>query len=200
LYLWGVRGADEQIVGHPVEMLIEAPGPFRRNGPKGVTIMSANESPLDRVRVLAERVASSYGLDIFDVELKREGGQQVLRVIVDRPGPAATPEESVSIDDCARVAEELGTMLDVEDVMPGGYTFEVSSPGLDRPLRSADDYRRFAGRWAKIVTSEPVQRQTAFAGRVKGIEGDDVLFESEGKKLVKLPLRLISRARLEVEF
>jgi ribosome maturation factor RimP len=121
-------------------------------------------------------------------------------VIVDRPGPAATPEESVSIDDCARVAEELGTLLDVEDVMPGGYTFEVSSPGLDRPLRSADDYRRFAGRWAKIVTSEPVQRQTAFAGRVKGIEGDDVLFESEGRKLIKLPLRLISRARLEVEF
>jgi ribosome maturation factor RimP len=162
--------------------------------------MGAFVQPLDRVRALATRVASSYGLDIFDVELKREGGQQVLRVIVDRPGPAATPEESVSIDDCARVAEELGTLLDVEDVMPGGYTFEVSSPGLDRPLRSAEDYRRFAGRWAKIVTSQPVERQTAFSGRVKGIEGDDVLFESEGKKLMKLPLRLISRARLEVEF
>jgi ribosome maturation factor RimP len=156
--------------------------------------------PLDRVRELAVRVAAAYGLDIFDVELKREGGEQVLRVVVDRPGPAATPEESVSIEDCARVAEDLGTLLDVEDVMPGEYTFEVSSPGLDRPLRAADDYRRFAGRWAKIVTSEPVNRQTAFAGRVKGIEGDDVLFESEGKKLVKLPLRLISRARLEVEF
>ena len=162
--------------------------------------MGAFVQPLDRVRELAARVAGSYGLEIFDVELKREGGQQVLRVIVDRPGPAATPEESVSIDDCSRVAEELGTLLDVEDVMPGGYTFEVSSPGLDRPLRTADDYRRFAGRWAKIVTTEPVERQTAFAGRVKGIEGDDVLFESEGRKLMKLPLRLISRARLEVEF
>lgn len=162
--------------------------------------MGALVQPLDRVRELATRVASTYGLDIFDVELKREGGQQVLRVIVDRPGPAATPEESVGIDDCARVAEDLGTMLDVEDVLPGGYTFEVSSPGLDRPLRTADDYRRFAGRWAKIVTSQPVERQTAFAGRVKGIEGDDVLFESEGRKLVKLPLRLIRRAHLEVEF
>ena len=162
--------------------------------------MGTDKSPLQRVRELAERVASSYGLEIFDVELKREGGQQVLRVIVDRPGPAAKPEESVSIDDCARVAEDLGTLLDVEDVIPTEYTFEVSSPGLDRPLRTADDYRRFAGRWAKIVTSEPVQRQTAFAGRVKGIEGEDVLFESEGKKLMKLPLRLITRARLEVEF
>ena len=162
--------------------------------------MGAFVQPLDRVRELATRVAGTYGLEIFDVELKREGGQQVLRVVVDRPGPAARPEESVSIDDCARVAEELGTLLDVEEVMPGGYTFEVSSPGLDRPLRTPDDYRRFAGRWAKIVTSQPVQRQTAFSGRVKGIEGDDVLFESEGKKLIKLPLRLISRARLEVEF
>lgn len=157
-------------------------------------------SALERVKELAIRVASSYGLDIFDVELKREGGQLVLRVFVDRPGPSATPEESVSIEDCARVAEDLGTLLDVEDVMPGEYTFEVSSPGLDRPLRNADDYRRFAGRWAKIVTSEPVQRQTAFAGRLKGVDGEDVLFESEGKKLMKLPLRLISRARLDIEF
>ena len=136
---------------------------------------------LERVRELAERVASSYGLEIFDVELKRERGQQVLRVVVDRPGPAAKPEESVSIDDCARVAEDLGTLLDVEDVIPTEYTFEVSSPGLDRPLRTADDYRRFAGRWAKIVTSEPVQRQTAFAGRVKGIEGEDVLLSRKAR-------------------
>ncbi len=157
-------------------------------------------SPLERVREMAARIAGSYGLDIFDVELKREGGQHVLRVIVDRPGPASKPEESVSIEDCARVAEELGTLLDVEDVMPGEYTFEVSSPGLDRPLRHADDYRRFAGRWAKVVTSQPVERQTAFSGRLKGVEGDDVLFESEGKKLVRLPLSLIKRGRLDLEF
>lgn len=153
---------------------------------------------------MAVRIAGAYGLDIFDVELKREGGQQVLRVIVDRPGPASKPEESVSIGDCARVAEELSTMLDVEDVIPSGYTFEVSSPGLDRPLRHADDYRRFAGRWAKIVTSRPVERQTAFSGRLRGVEGDaneeDVLFESEGKKLMKLPLRFIKRAHLDLEF
>jgi ribosome maturation factor RimP len=149
---------------------------------------------------MATRIAAVYGLDIFAVELKREHGQQVLRVVLDRPGPAATPEESVSIEDCARVAEELNTLLDVEDVIPSAYTFEVSSPGLDRPLRHAEDYRRFAGRWAKIVTSEPVNRQTAFNGRLKGIEGDDVLFESEGKKPMRLPLRLIARARLDVEF
>jgi ribosome maturation factor RimP len=146
-------------------------------------------------------VAASYGLDIDDVELRREGGQQVLRVVLDRPGPNRTAEESVSVDDCARVSEELSAILDVEEVVPADrYTLEVSSPGLDRPLRRADDYRRFAGRRAKIVLAEPVARQTAFAGRVLGLEGDDVLFESEGGKQVRLPLRLITRARLDVEF
>jgi ribosome maturation factor RimP len=148
---------------------------------------------------MAARVAATYGLEIFDVELKRERGGQVLRVVLDRPGPNATPEESVSIEDCAKVAEELGTMLDVDDVVTGEYTFEVSSPGLDRPLRNAEDYRRFAGRWAKIVTSQPVERQTAFNGRLKGIDGDDVLFESEGRKPMRLPLKLISRGRLDLE-
>ena len=157
--------------------------------------------PLERVREAATRVAASYGLDIFEGELRREGGQQVLRVVLDRPGPNRTAEESVSLEDCARVSEELSAILDVEDVVPADrYTLEVSSPGLDRPLRDADDYRRFAGRRAKIVLSEPVARQTAFAGRVLGIEGDDVLFESEGGKQVYLPLRLITRARLDVEF
>jgi ribosome maturation factor RimP len=157
-------------------------------------------TPLDRIREIAARVADTYGLQIDDVILRREGGQDVLRVILDRPGPAATPEESVSIADCEKVSHELGTILDVEDLVPARYTLEVSSPGLDRPLRDADDYRRFAGRLAKIVTREPINRQTAFAGRLRGLEGDDVLFESEGGKMVRLPLRLISRARLDVEF
>jgi ribosome maturation factor RimP len=157
--------------------------------------------PLERVRDVAARVAASYGLDIFDVELRREGGRQVLRVVLDRPGPNLTAEESVSLDDCARVSEELSAVLDVEDIVPADhYTLEVSSPGLDRPLRHADDYRRFAGRCAKVVLSAPVERQTAYAGRVLGVEGEDVLFEKEGGKHVRLPLRLISRARLDVEF
>jgi ribosome maturation factor RimP len=132
----------------------------------------------------------------------------VLRVVLDRPwtGPAPEPEPGpdsdagVTLDDCARVSEELSTVLDVEDVLPESYTLEVSSPGLDRPLRHADDYRRFAGRLAKVVLAEPVNRQTAFAGRLRGVEGEDVLFESEGGKAMRLPLRLISRARLDVEF
>jgi ribosome maturation factor RimP len=157
-------------------------------------------TPLERIRDIAGRVASTYGLLIDDVTMRREGRQDVLRVVLDRPGTGATAEESVSITDCERVSQELGTLLDVEDLLPDSYTLEVSSPGLDRPLRAADDYRRFAGRLAKIVTREPVNRQTAFAGRLRGLDGDEVLFESEGGKIVRLPLRLISRARLDVEF
>jgi ribosome maturation factor RimP len=155
---------------------------------------------LERIREIAARVAAAYGLEIFDILMRREGKQQVLRVVVDRPGPAAKPEESVSIADCEKVSHELGTILDVEDLVPASYTLEVSSPGLDRPLRRAEDYARFAGRMAKIVTSEPVNRQTAFRGRLRGLEGDVVLFESEGGKSIRLPLKLISRARLDVEF
>ena len=157
-------------------------------------------TPLERIREIAGRVAGTHGLVIDDVSMRREGRQQVLRVILDRPGPAATPADSVSIADCATVSHELGTILDVEDLLPDSYTLEVSSPGLDRPLRGAADYERFAGRRAKIVTREPINRQTAFAGRLRGLEGDDVLFESEGGKMVRLPLRAISRARLDVEF
>lgn len=145
-------------------------------------------------------MAAAHGLAIDNVTTAREGRQHVVRVTLDRPGPAATPDDSVSIADCETVSHELGTILDVEDLLPERTTLEVSSPGLDRPLRHADDYRRFAGRLAKIVMSEPINRQTAFAGRLQGLDGDEVLFESEGGKLVRLPLGLIRRARLDVEF
>ena len=157
-------------------------------------------TPLQRVKEIANRVAAAYGLEIFEITMRRESGGEGLRVVLDRPGPAATPEDSVSIADCEKVSHELSTILDVEDVIKGAYTLEVSSPGLDRPLRHADDYRRFAGRAAKIVTREPVNRQTAFSGRIRGMDGDEVLFEKEGGKEVRLPLNLISRARLDVEF
>jgi ribosome maturation factor RimP len=157
-------------------------------------------TPLERIQEIAARVAGSHGLEIFDVTMHREGGRQVLRVVIDKPGPAATPEESVSIGDCETVSHELGTILDVEDLLPEGCTFEVSSPGLDRPLRDAGDYRRFEGRLAKIVMAAPVDRQTAFAGRLRGFEGDAVLLEAQGGKLHRLPLAQVSRARLDVEF
>ncbi len=148
--------------------------------------------------MIASRVAGSYGLDVFDVQFRREGPGMVLRVQLDRPGPAATAEESVSIQDCASVSRDLSAVLDVEDVVPVAYTLEVSSPGLDRPLRHADDYRRFAGRRAKIVMREPVDGQAFFKGQLKGMEGANVVID-DGKPH-RVPLGVITRANLEVEF
>jgi ribosome maturation factor RimP len=161
--------------------------------------------PLEQIRAIAERVAASRGLEVWDIQSRRETGGHVVRVFIDRPGPAATPDESVSIEDCEQVNREMSTILDVEDPLPFAYTLEVSSPGLDRPLRREHDYERFVGRLAKIVVSEPVDNQKAFDGRLRGIdrsgtEGDTVLLEAANKRIHRLPLRLIRRGRLEVEF
>jgi len=156
--------------------------------------------PLEQVRGIAERVARSHGLEVWDVVRRRETQGQVIRVFIDRPGPAATPEESVSIEDCELVSREIGTILDVEDPLPFAYTLEVSSPGLDRPLRGEADYRRFAGRLAKIVVSEAVDNQKAFEGRLRGVEDAAVLLEGPRGRMHRLPMRLIARGRLEVEF
>ena len=163
--------------------------------------MSREIDVAEQVRNVATRVAHTYGLDIFDVQFRREAAGMVLRVLIDRPGAAATAEESVSVEDCAHVSRDLSAVLDVEDLVPTAYTLEVSSPGLDRPLRHADDYRRFAGRRAKIVMREAVDGQTFFKGRLAGvIDGRAVLIDGEDGRRHEVPLGLITRANLEVEF
>ena len=156
--------------------------------------------PLEQIRAIAERVARSHGLEVWDIVSRRETTGQIVRVFIDRPGPAATAEESVSIEDCEQVSHEIGTILDVEDPLPFAYTLEVSSPGLDRPLRGEQDYRRFAGRLVKIVVGEAVDNQTAFEGRLRGVEDGTVLLEGPKGRMHRLPMQLITRARLEVEF
>jgi ribosome maturation factor RimP len=166
----------------------------------------ANER-LTRIREAADRVARSYGLEIFDVQLRRESIGTVLRVTIDRPdrGVVEAPEDAVGIEDCQRVSRDLSAILDVEEedlaeaALGQKYTLEVSSPGLDRPLRHAADYRRFSGRLAKLVTTEPLDGQSAFAGRLRGVEEGAVVLE-EGRKTHKVPLDRIKRAQLAVEF
>jgi ribosome maturation factor RimP len=155
---------------------------------------------VDRIRAIAERVAASFGLEVFDVQFRREASGMVLRVQIDRPGPAATAEESVSVEDCANVSRDMSAILDVEDVLPAAYTLEVSSPGLDRPLRRADDYTRFAGRRARLVTREKVDGQTFFLGRLAGLDGDTILLDGDDHKRHRLPLGAVARANLEVDF
>jgi ribosome maturation factor RimP len=161
-------------------------------------------SVVERIRRAATRVAASYGLDVFDVQFRREAAGMVVRIQIDRPGAAATAEESVSVDDCARVSRDLSAVLDVEDVVPGSYTLEVSSPGLDRPLLQLDDYRRFVGRLAKLVVSEAIDGQLFIRGRLAGIDAAGsspvVMIDGEGGRRHRVPFRLIRRGKLEVEF
>src|SRR5919198_1407177 len=154
---------------------------------------------VEQVRAMASRVAAGYGLDVFDVQFRREGSGMVLRVQLDRPGPAATAEESVSVEDCASVSRDLSAILDVEDIIPSAYILEVSSPGLDRPLRSADDYRRFAGRRAKVVMRAPIDGQTFLRGILGGVDGGHILIDGEDHKRHRVPLDAVRRANLEVE-
>jgi len=170
-------------------------------------VTSTSSDDLDRLRAEASRIAVSHGLELFDLQLRREAIGWVLRVIVDRP-PRAVPEvdssaDAVGIDDCRRVSEDLSALLDVDEALVGtitqAYTLEVSSPGLDRPLRGAADYRRFEGRLAKIVTREPIDGQSHFAGRLSGLDGDVVLI-TEGRRVHRVPLDAVRRARLDVEF
>jgi ribosome maturation factor RimP len=155
---------------------------------------------IENVRVLAGRVADALGLDLFDVQFRREGRGMVLRVQIDRPGAAATAEECVSVEDCARVSRDLSALLDVEDVVPTAYILEVSSPGLDRPLRREADYDRFAGRRAKLVVGVAVDGQMFFKGRLGGVEDRAVVIETDDGRRHRVPVHVITRANLEVDF
>jgi ribosome maturation factor RimP len=167
-----------------------------------------NEAAVALVRSMAGRVAASYGLVLFAVQLRREPVGWVLRIVIDRPvrrdatGTVLVEhvEEAIGIEECQQVSEDLSALLDVEDPLERQYTLEVSSPGLDRPLRDEDDYRRFAGRLAKIVVRDAVEGQMHFEGRLRGVEGDEVLLTVGRDKETRIPLSAVSRARLAVEF
>ena len=140
---------------------------------------------------LAQRAAEPFGLEVAWVELKRHGGATLFRVFIDS-------ESGVGLEECQRVSERLGVILDVEDPIESSYTLEVSSPGLDRPLFSEKDYQRFAGRLARIKTREPLDGKRHFRGRLLGLEDDRIVLESKDGRL-RIPFPLIESGRLEVE-
>jgi ribosome maturation factor RimP len=168
---------------------------------------------LEKIREAAERVARSEGLEIVDVEWKI-GKQRFLRVYIDRVPPpvaaeialgepVADPFPKISHADCERVSQQLSVILDVEELVPGpGYILEISSPGMDRALKTAADFQRFAGRLAKVSTSEPIGEAKFFEGRLKGFAEGKVRMELKGKeaRVVEIPVETIRKANLVVEF
>ena len=144
------------------------------------------------VRAVAQRVVDGRGFELVDVEVKRGRGESIVRLFVDKEG-------GIGLAELQSVSEEVSAILDAEDPIESNYTLEVSSPGLDRPLRHEADYRRFAGRLAKIVSTEPLNGQSAFSGRITGVDAGDVLLE-EGRKTHRVPVARIKRGQLVVEF
>jgi ribosome maturation factor RimP len=116
---------------------------------------------LEQVREIAERVAASAGLEVVEVEMRGSGTRRMLRIFIDKPG-------GVTHEDCANLSREVGTILDVEDAIPGGsYLLEISSPGLDRKLSRPADYERFTGSRVKLTTRNPVNGMRHFEGRLE---------------------------------
>ncbi len=154
---------------------------------------------MEHIRAICERVAASSGLELVEVDFRGGGKARMLRVVIDKPG-------GVTHEDCANLSREVGTILDVEDVVPGAsYTLEVSSPGLDRKLTKAADYQRFTGSRVRLVTREPVAGRRDFDGRLESFTDGRLTLEVPGKKKqppsrVEIELANVEKAHLVPEF
>lgn len=155
--------------------------------------------PIEKIREIAERVAADSGLEVVEVDLRGAGKARMLRITIDKP-------EGVTHEDCANLSREVGTILDVEDVVPGAsYTLEVSSPGLDRRLLKPADYERFAGSQVKVLLRDPVDEQRHFEGRLEGLHDGRIAIEVPAKKKdppkrVEIDLTNVEKANLVPEF
>jgi len=136
----------------------------------------------------ADPLLGDMGLELVEVQFRREGHGWVLRLFIDS-------ETGVTLDDCAAVSREISAWLDVEDMIDHPYHLEVSSPGLERPLTKIDDFRRFTGRKARIKLREPKDGQRVFTGTLEGVAGDCITVVADGRS-VQIMFEEIARARL----
>jgi ribosome maturation factor RimP len=147
---------------------------------------------LERIREIAQRVAVSEGIELVDVELHGRGPGAVLRIYLDKPG-------GITHQDCQMVSRQVGTILDVEEMMEARYTLEVSSPGLDRRLIKPDDFQRFAGQQIKLLLRNPGEGSRRLQGRLRGFDEGKVQLEAEAAGLISIPLEQVERANLVPE-
>ena len=149
---------------------------------------------LEKVTEIAERVAAREGLEIVEVELLGGGKARLLRIFIDKPG-------GVSHADCENVSHQVGTILDVEDAIPGGaYTLEVSSPGVERKLSKPADFERFAGQKAKLVLRQPVANSKRVEGKLAGFADGQIRIELDKGELLNVPLDQVEKANLKFEW
>jgi ribosome maturation factor RimP len=143
-------------------------------------------------------ILESLGMELVDVEFDKVGRDGVLRLFIDKEG-------GINLDDCAGVSRELSAVLDVEDVIPGHYSLEVSSPGLERPLKKPADYERFVGGLVRVRTFEPLpddagNKRKTFVGRLEGLVDGNVAIKLIEGQSASIPLEKVAKANLEFEF
>jgi len=157
--------------------------------------MGRKEEILEKVRALAAPLAAQEGMELVDVEFGGAGGRTTLRLFIDKAG-------GVSLEDCSSVSRALSAALDVEDPLQGSYDLEVSSPGLDRPLRTPEHFEKFAGQKVRVKTFGPVpecENRKTFVGTLKGYAEGKVIVDVDGK-LFHVPHAQVSKANLEPVF
>ena len=156
--------------------------------------MADRTAIVEKVREITERVGADTGLEVVDVQMLGGGGTRVLRIFIDKP-------EGVSHADCEHISHDVGTILDVEDVIPGGkYTLEVSSPGVERKLTRPREFERFVGHKVKVVLREPVEQQKTWVGALQNFAEGIITLEPSPGKSVQFPLELVERANLKFEW
>jgi ribosome maturation factor RimP len=150
------------------------------------------EAVVGTIQSMLKPILDELDLELFEVQFRRESHGWVLRLTIDK-------EDGVTIDDCATVSREVSQLLDIEDIIEQKYSLEVSSPGLDRPLKSLADFRRFIGRKAKVTTKEPVNGAQVIVGKINKVE-DELIILGIGRQELSILYSEIAKARLEVEF
>jgi len=147
-----------------------------------------------RIESVARRVAEAEGMEVVEVEVKGGGNHRLVRISIDKPG-------GITHADCELVSQQVGTILDVEDVVPGGrYTLEVSSPGIERKLLKPQDYVRFQGKKARITLREAVDGRRNWEGMLAGFESGSVALETQPGTTVRFPIEQVQKANLKFEW
>jgi len=148
-------------------------------------------SVVESIETLVTPILDENRLELVDVEYKKEGKNWILRIFIDKEG-------GVAVGDCSLVSRQIEDLIEVEEIVPSSYTLEVSSPGLDRPLKNEKDFLRFQGKRAHVTTYAPIDQQKNFKGTIRDFR-EDVLFLETERQLVEIPKNQIAKARLEIE-
>jgi ribosome maturation factor RimP len=157
---------------------------------------SASETSRD-LFVIAEPACRANGYELVDIEYTTSQSGWVVRVYIDRPSdiPDTAGLGPIGLSDCERMSRELSALFDVEDPLPHAYSLEVSSPGIDRPLRTAAHFQRYAGQVAKVLMAQPLGERKNFKGVIGAVDGEHVVLDVDGT-LFRLPIADIASARL----